>query len=70
MADVELFNMDCLEAMREMPDGAYDLAIVDPPYGGGGYQQMMLSVASEDASAVRSTAISATPIRTTRGGQV
>ena len=36
MADVELFNMDCLEAMREMPDGAYDLAIVDPPYGGGG----------------------------------
>jgi len=24
---------DCLEAMRAMPDNAYDLAIVDPPYG-------------------------------------
>lgn len=24
---------DCLEYMRKMPDNAYDLAIVDPPYG-------------------------------------
>ena len=24
---------DCLEAMRAMPDNAYELAIVDPPYG-------------------------------------
>ena len=24
---------DCLEAMKEMPDNSYDLAIVDPPYG-------------------------------------
>ena len=24
---------DCMEAMRDMPDDAYDLAIVDPPYG-------------------------------------
>lgn len=28
-------NMDCLEAMAKMPDKAFDLAIVDPPYGGG-----------------------------------
>jgi site-specific DNA-methyltransferase (adenine-specific) len=26
-------NMDCMEAMRCMPDKAFDLAIVDPPYG-------------------------------------
>lgn len=25
--------MDCLAAMREMPDNAFSLAIVDPPYG-------------------------------------
>lgn len=25
--------MDCIEAMREMEDGQFDLAIVDPPYG-------------------------------------
>ena len=29
------FNMDCLEAMRSMPDKAFDLAVVDPPYGIG-----------------------------------
>lgn len=29
------YNMDCMEAMREMPDKAFDLAVVDPPYGIG-----------------------------------
>lgn len=29
------YNQDCLEAMKQMPDNAFDLAIVDPPYGGG-----------------------------------
>jgi len=28
--------MDCLEAMRGMEDNAFDLAVVDPPYGDGG----------------------------------
>jgi site-specific DNA-methyltransferase (adenine-specific) len=32
---IELYNMDCMEAMAKMPDNAYDLAIVDPPYGLG-----------------------------------
>lgn len=27
------YNMDCLAAMREMPDQCFDLAVVDPPYG-------------------------------------
>ena len=27
------YNMDCMEAMRSMPDKAFDLAVVDPPYG-------------------------------------
>lgn len=30
------YNKDCLDAMREMPDKCFDLAVVDPPYGGGG----------------------------------
>ena len=29
------YNMDCLEAMRKMQDNEFDLAVVDPPYGGG-----------------------------------
>jgi site-specific DNA-methyltransferase (adenine-specific) len=30
-----LLNIDCIEYMRSLPDGAFDLAIVDPPYGLG-----------------------------------
>ena len=30
---IELYNMDCMDAMKEMPDNAFELAIVDPPYG-------------------------------------
>ena len=33
MAEQKAFCMDCMEAMREMPDKAFELAIVDPPYG-------------------------------------
>lgn len=29
----KLYNMDCMEAMKDMPDGYFELAIVDPPYG-------------------------------------
>ena len=35
MLDAGLYNMDCMEAMKEFPDKFFDLAIVDPPYGGG-----------------------------------
>ena len=30
-----LYNADCMEAMKQFPDNYFDLAIVDPPYGGG-----------------------------------
>ncbi|MEI7584639.1 DNA methyltransferase [Runella sp.] len=29
----EVFNTDCLEAMKAYPDNYFELAIVDPPYG-------------------------------------
>lgn len=35
MAQQIALNVDCLEYMRTLPDKAFDLAIVDPPYGGG-----------------------------------
>ena len=31
----EAFNIDCMDAMAEMKDNEFDLAIVDPPYGIG-----------------------------------
>lgn len=30
-----VFNMDCMEAMRKIPDKWFDLAVVDPPYFSG-----------------------------------
>lgn len=30
---IELLNIDCMEYMRTLPDKAFDLGIVDPPYG-------------------------------------
>lgn len=30
---IRLFNTDCMDFMRGLPDKAYSLAIVDPPYG-------------------------------------
>lgn len=35
MIDAGFYNMDCMDGMKEFPDGFFDLAIVDPPYGGG-----------------------------------
>ena len=39
MLDFGFYNMDCMDGMKEFPDGFFDLAIVDPPYGdaGGGF---------------------------------
>ena len=33
---ITMLNMDCMEYMKTLPDKAFDLAIVDPPYGIGG----------------------------------
>jgi len=32
MAEINLYNSDCMEAMSNMANNQYDLAIVDPPY--------------------------------------
>ena len=35
MPTIEVFNEDCMEVMSRYPDKYFDLAVVDPPYGGG-----------------------------------
>tara|TARA_R110002074_G_C12239639_1_gene639103 strand:- start:44 stop:703 length:660 start_codon:yes stop_codon:yes gene_type:complete len=35
MAKIELYNIDCMEYLKTLEDNAYELAIVDPPYGIG-----------------------------------
>lgn len=36
---VELLNIDCMEYMKTQEDNAFDLAIVDPPYGIGDFRR-------------------------------
>ena len=46
MLDFGYYNMDCMEGMKQFPDKYFDLAIVDPPYGGvslGGYATNQVS---------------------------
>jgi len=45
--NVELLNVDCMEYMATQPDNAFDLAIVDPPYGIGNWVQTTGNVRGE-----------------------
>ena len=33
MVASEVYNIDCLEYMRTLPDKYFQLAVADPPYG-------------------------------------
>lgn len=33
MSKISLFHGDCLEVMKEIPDGSVDMVLTDPPYG-------------------------------------
>ena len=46
MLDFGFYNMDCMKGMKDISDNFFDLAIVDPPYGGvtkGGYMSNAIS---------------------------
>lgn len=32
MSNIELMQGDCLELMKDIPDGSVDMALTDPPY--------------------------------------
>lgn len=53
------FLGDCMDVMRKYPDKYFDLAVVDPPYGGG----VILKDKKRQDSAGAST-----PIKVTRTG--
>jgi len=40
MCHNEVFNIDCMEGMKEFPDNYFDLAVVDPPYGIGTFSRV------------------------------
>lgn len=33
MAKSEVYNTDCIEYMRTLPDNYFDIAVCDPPFG-------------------------------------
>lgn len=33
MSEIKLYNGDCLEVMKQIPDNSVDLVLTDPPYG-------------------------------------
>ena len=50
---IELYNMDCMDAMKEMPNNAFDLAIVDPPYGIERFKKVTTTPTLRDVHAKR-----------------
>lgn len=49
-----VYNCDCLEYMKGLPDKAFALAIADPPYGGAGNEQFEGGADLVNASAATS----------------
>ena len=49
----EVFNTDCLEAMKGYPDNYFELAIVDPPYGIERFKNVTTTPSSKDVHAKR-----------------
>lgn len=37
MANIKIYNKDCIEAMKEMPNNSVDLIVTDPPYNLGNF---------------------------------
>ena len=35
MPESVVYNCDCIKYMKTLPDNAFQLAVVDPPYGAG-----------------------------------
>ena len=35
MSESVVYNCDCMDYLRTLPDNAFDLAVCDPPYGDG-----------------------------------
>lgn len=69
MAQSLAFNADCMEAMREFPDGFFDLAVVDPPYGDGSSQSVNVERERENAAAMEQIRPTLRPLQNrNRGG--
>ena len=46
----QVFNTNCVEYMRTLPDNHFKLSIADPPYGGATIKVATEEAGSEDCS--------------------
>jgi len=46
----KFYHCDCMELMKQMPDKFIDLAIVDPPYGGGSRERESCKAGGQTSS--------------------
>ena len=60
------YNMDCMEYMKTLPDNAFDLAVVDPPYGDGCSQSLNVE---RETGGTTDSAAGSTATRWNRFGQ-
>lgn len=67
MLDFGFHNMDCMDGMKEFPDGYFDLSIVDPPYGIGADNFNCGNGAKKDAGSY-GTAVRVRKNRLNQGG--
>jgi site-specific DNA-methyltransferase (adenine-specific) len=49
----EVFNMDCIDAMKNYPNNYFELAIVDPPYGIQRFKNVTTTPSAKDVHAKR-----------------
>ena len=52
----EVYNMDCIEYMRSLPDNAFDIAVCDPPYGKGNDDSLVVGGGDSDSDSIGITA--------------
>ena len=67
MPQSDVFCMDCMDGLRTTPDKYYDLAIVDPPYGGGRSQNIQVERERERESQAQDCAAASDSTRENTG---
>ena len=53
MSDIQLHHGDCLELMKDIPDGSVDCVITDPPYGIGYDNKKLNRKSSKDYGKIK-----------------
>ena len=48
----EVFNVDCMEYMKSIPDKFFDLVVADPPYGIGATSSKFMRIGKQTVNSL------------------